>query len=149
MNSTLATLADNVSALCGLFWVVLAGVVLFFLLPELRKVLQSRDFSIEVAGMTLSAQKASDELARQIEDLQTQVATMQIELEDRRAGLPVPGLKEATTAGSWPTEGDSSPAGEVPGLDDAATADSAGAWTANALVDYWRRRVERPSVLCR
>jgi hypothetical protein len=61
-------------------WVCLAAIVLAVLLPELRRVIQSRDFSIEIAGMKLSAQRASEQLAKQIEDLQSQVADIQVDL---------------------------------------------------------------------
>lgn len=83
-----ATFADDLGAITGLLWLVLAGIALVVVLPELRKVFQSRDFTIEVAGMSLSAQKASDELARQIEDLQKQVAEMQTEFDARQKLTP-------------------------------------------------------------
>lgn len=58
-----ASASSILSSAASVMWPLLVAAVFFFLLPELRKVLQSRDFAIEVFGMKLSAQAASDQLA--------------------------------------------------------------------------------------
>jgi len=72
-----ASASSILGSAADVLWPLLAAAVFFFLLPELRKVLQSRDFAIEVFGMKLSAQAASDQLAKQIEDLQSRVLELE------------------------------------------------------------------------
>jgi len=72
-------IADTSSVLDGIssvLWPVLAAIALIFLLPVLKKVLESRDWTLKAGGMELSVQKASDQLSRQVDDLREQVVEL-------------------------------------------------------------------------
>jgi hypothetical protein len=79
--------AETIKALAELAWPILAAVVLFGLLPPLRKVLQSRGVTIKYGQMESSVQDASDQLRKQVEDLQNQFRALQ---EGRKPALPQP-----------------------------------------------------------
>lgn len=54
-------------------WPTIAAVILWKLYPTLQKILESRSFTIKIGGMEISAQQASEQLARQIQELQDKV----------------------------------------------------------------------------
>jgi CheY-like chemotaxis protein len=64
---------ELLTALAELAWPVLAAVVLVALLPTLVHVARSRALSIKYGEMEISIQDASQQLIKQVEDLQTQV----------------------------------------------------------------------------
>ena len=66
-------LAELLAALADLAWPLLAATVLVCLWPVLRNIAESRSFTIDVGGMKISVQKATDELLRNLEDLQQKV----------------------------------------------------------------------------
>ncbi|EZP73671.1 hypothetical protein BV96_01114 [Sphingomonas paucimobilis] len=67
-------------ALVPLAWPLILAFVLWRLFPAFKAILNSRSFSVKVAGMEVSVQDATEQIRTQIEDLQKQV------LELRRAG---------------------------------------------------------------
>src|SRR4051794_23851532 len=73
----LADVPSILSAVAAVLWPLIAAAVLIFLLPELRKVVRSRSFAVEVFGMKLSVQAASDQLAEQIRDVQQRVVALE------------------------------------------------------------------------
>jgi CheY-like chemotaxis protein len=75
---------DLIKAVAFLAWPVIAAVVLVALFPGIKKIVESRSFSLEVAGMKISVQDAAEQLRAQIEDLQRQV----IALRDQGAPKP-------------------------------------------------------------
>lgn len=68
---------DILGALAELAWPILAAVVLFALLPTIIRVARSRAVSIKYGNMEISVQDASDQIRRQIDDLQDQVRALQ------------------------------------------------------------------------
>jgi CheY-like chemotaxis protein len=75
-------------ALADLIWPVLAGVVLLALLPTIIQVAKSRAFTIKYANFELSVQDSTEQLRKQIEDLQDQVRAL-----SRQPGLPAEASK--------------------------------------------------------
>jgi CheY-like chemotaxis protein len=69
-------LVKLLTAITALLWPILVGIVVWKLLPHVREVLKSRNFSIEVAGLKIGAQDFSDQVRTQIEDLQNKVAEL-------------------------------------------------------------------------
>lgn len=69
-------LTKLIEALTTLAWPVLVGVVLYKLAPSVKKILDARSFSVKYGDIELSVQDASDQLRKQIEDLQNQVAKL-------------------------------------------------------------------------
>ena len=65
--------SDLLEALAHLAWPVLAGAVLWRLLPALSEVIRSRGFVIKVGGFELSAQEATDQLRSKLSELQARV----------------------------------------------------------------------------
>jgi CheY-like chemotaxis protein len=82
----LGSITSVLNSVGDVLWPLIAAAVLIFLLPAVRKVMESREFSIDVLGVKLSAQAASDQLARQIEDLQTRVIELEAAPAETRIG---------------------------------------------------------------
>lgn len=55
---------------------VLAIVVIVRIWPVLRELFETRKFTLKIGGFELSAQEATDQIRKQIEELQTQVAQL-------------------------------------------------------------------------
>jgi CheY-like chemotaxis protein len=68
--------AKLLAAITALLWPLIVGVVAWKLLPYVRDVLKSQNFSIEVAGLKIGAQNFSDQVQLQIEDLQKKVSEL-------------------------------------------------------------------------
>ena len=71
-NSYLDSFLKLLDAISKLAWPLLAAALLWKLYPVLRKVFESRSFAIKVAGIDVSVQDASEQLAKQIQELQDQ-----------------------------------------------------------------------------
>jgi PleD family two-component response regulator len=69
--------AEVIKAIAELTWPLLAMVALAAFIPPIRRIVQSRAFTIKYGDMELSVQDASDQLRKQIEDLQNQVRSIQ------------------------------------------------------------------------
>lgn len=89
---------DVVDLLTGLAWPVVAGVVLWRLLPAIRGVLASRGFTISAGGMQISVQQASENLTERIEDLREQLSALKETVDGD-------GARDATGAASPIAEG--------------------------------------------
>jgi CheY-like chemotaxis protein len=76
MNATeiVDSLNKVLDALSRFVWPVLAVYVFLRLFPSLRGIIESRAFTVKVGNMEISVQQASDQLAKQIQDLQDKVA---------------------------------------------------------------------------
>jgi len=85
-SSTSQSGADDVAkileAVSKFAWPLLAGVVLFVLYPELKKIVRSRGFTVKVADMELSVQSASEQLSKQINELQEKVLRLQFKTQE-------------------------------------------------------------------
>ncbi len=68
--------SDVLVAVLGLAWPILIAVVLWQLLPNIRKILDQRGFSIKAGGAEITVQQASDQLQSGLEDLREQVSTL-------------------------------------------------------------------------
>lgn len=77
--------AETIKAIAELAWPVIAALFLLFLLPSVRKVAQSRAFTVKYGQMELSVQDASDQLRKQVDDLQDQVRALQTLTQSRPA----------------------------------------------------------------
>lgn len=68
--------AKLLDGLATLAWPVLIGIALFRLWPLVRDIARNRAFTIRYGETELSVQDASDQLRKQLEDLQEQVSSM-------------------------------------------------------------------------
>lgn len=75
------TAASIIEALGSLLWPLLLAVVVFRVVPllpglvaDLREALRTRAFKVKVGGAELSVEEATEQLRRQVTDLQTQMA---------------------------------------------------------------------------
>jgi CheY-like chemotaxis protein len=75
------TAARIIEALGSLLWPLLLAVVVFRLVPllpglvaDLRQALRTRAFKVKIGGAELSVEEATEQLRRQVTDLQTQMA---------------------------------------------------------------------------
>lgn len=64
---------------------VMAIVVIILIWPLLRDLFQNRKFTLKIGGFELSAQEATDQIRKQIEELQAQIAQLK-EPEQAQAG---------------------------------------------------------------
>ncbi len=69
---------ELIKAAAALAWPMIAGVVLWRLFPVIKRVLESRGFGVKFAGMELSVQEASDQLRKQVRDLQDKIVALQL-----------------------------------------------------------------------
>jgi CheY-like chemotaxis protein len=68
--------ADLIRAIASLSWPVVAAAVLFRLLPAVSKRIRSGDISVKFGQLEVSVQDASDNLRKQVKDLQDAVAKL-------------------------------------------------------------------------
>jgi CheY-like chemotaxis protein len=120
----LSSLSSVLTALSNYLWPLVAAVVLWVLMPTIKKVLETRSFSIKVGSMDVTVQEASQNLQKQISDLQGEVSAMKVQI----AALPAPVAPTdlgragaARPAAGAPPEGTGPSAGETPGDAAAAT----------------------------
>lgn len=103
---------------------VLAVVVLILIWPILRSVFETRKFTLKIGGFELSAQEATDQIRKQIEELQAQIAELK---EGGRSVLPLqppapfddamfgaPPLARPSTVGAPPNKAGKLPAKTAP-----------------------------------
>jgi CheY-like chemotaxis protein len=64
-------------------WPILVAVLLWRLFPAIRRVVESRAFTIKVAGMEISVQQATDQLAGRVDDLQAQLVAIEARIAER------------------------------------------------------------------
>ena len=69
-------LARFLESVAAFAWPILIGIVLWRMWPSIRKIIDSRGFTIKYGGMEVSVQDASDQLRKQVEDLQDQVLAL-------------------------------------------------------------------------
>lgn len=67
---------DLIKALVPLSWPLILGIVLWRLFPSVKAIVNSRSFSVKVAGMEVSVQDATHQLSTRIDDLQNQVIAL-------------------------------------------------------------------------
>jgi CheY-like chemotaxis protein len=86
------TAARIIEALGSLLWPLLLAVVVLRVLPhlpgllgDLRQALRTRAFKVKVGGAELSVEEATEQLRRQVADLQTQMAAQLAERGPPRA----------------------------------------------------------------
>ncbi len=79
---------ELLKAIAELIWPLIAAIIFFRLYPALRSMVQSRAFTLKIAGMEVSVQQASDQLQSQIDDLRKKLSELRGDL-DRRAEMPV------------------------------------------------------------
>lgn len=83
LHSGRCGMVEAIGAISSLAWPVLAGVALLVLLPTVRRIIASRGFTVKFGGAKISVQEASDQLRRQVEDLQDHV----VELKQRQGAI--------------------------------------------------------------
>jgi CheY-like chemotaxis protein len=88
--------ADAISALADLAWPVLAAGIILALLPTIKAVARSRAFKIKFGDAELSVEDASEQLRKQVDDLQDQVRRLLSGEESAAADSP-PTIATETT----------------------------------------------------
>jgi CheY-like chemotaxis protein len=110
------TAARIIEAIGSLLWPLLAAVVLIRVVPhipgvvaDLRRAMRARAFTVKIGGVELSVEEATEQLRRQVTDLQTHMA----------AQLAEPGEPAPPDRAGPPTAPGAGPAGvEVPARPD-------------------------------
>ena len=103
------TAARIIEAIGSLLWPLLVAVLLIRVIPhipgvaaDLRKAMRTRAFTVKVGGVELSVEDATEQLRRQVADLQTHMATELVERgEPAPSGPPAaPGAPPGAPAGA-------------------------------------------------
>jgi CheY-like chemotaxis protein len=88
------TAARIIEAIGSLLWPLLVAVLLIRILPhvpgvvaDLRRAMRTRAFTVKVAGAELTVEEATEQLRRQVTDLQTHMAA---QLAERNGAVPPP-----------------------------------------------------------
>ena len=68
--------SDVVDLMVGLAWPLVVAVVVLALYPTVRRIMESRAFSVRVGGAEISVQHASDQLGAGLEDVREQVTVL-------------------------------------------------------------------------
>jgi CheY-like chemotaxis protein len=107
------TAARIIEAIGSLLWPLLVAVLLIRILPhvpgvvaDLRRALRSRAFTVKVAGVELTVEEATEQLRRQVTDLQTHMA---LQLAERDGAAPVPPPAPPSAAGAGEAAGPPAP----------------------------------------
>jgi CheY-like chemotaxis protein len=115
------TAARIIEAIGSLLWPLLVAVLLVRILPhvpgvvaDLRRALRTRAFTVKVAGAELTVEEATEQLRRQVTDLQTHMA-MQLAERDG-AGPPPPPPTPGSAPGAPPGDAAAPPAPGRPTL---------------------------------
>lgn len=64
---------EILKVLASLAWPTLVAAALWHLLPSIRKVVESRAFTLKFAGIEVTTQEATDQIKSQLQDLKDQV----------------------------------------------------------------------------
>ncbi|MFZ2404176.1 MAG: response regulator [Methylobacter sp.] len=99
------SLAELLDALARLMWPALVAVVLWKLYPELQKAIRTRCLTVKYGDMEVTVQESSDQLKKQIADLQNQVLIIARTLHGRKnfAQSDKTSPELAPTADHYPT----------------------------------------------
>jgi CheY-like chemotaxis protein len=73
---------ELIHSLADLAWPLLLAVALVVLLPEVRRVIASRDFTVRVGNTEITVQQASDQLSGGLDDLRDQVTLLKTQISD-------------------------------------------------------------------
>jgi len=105
------TAARIIEAIGSLLWPLLVAVVLIRVLPhvpalvaDLRRAMRTRAFTVRVAGAELTVEEATEQLRRQVTDLQTHMA---IQLAEQDGAGPPPPPAPGSAAGAGEAAGPS------------------------------------------
>ncbi len=74
LSDSISKILDGLSKVA---WPILTLVVVWRVYPMLSQIMQSRAFAIKVGDMEISVQEASNQLSKQIQDLQDKVAVLE------------------------------------------------------------------------
>jgi len=67
---------EVLKAIIPLAWPLLIAVLLWHLLPTIKKVIESRAFTLKFAGIEVTTQEATDQIKAQLQDLKDQVVAL-------------------------------------------------------------------------
>ncbi|WP_030410535.1 response regulator [Streptomyces sp. NRRL S-1448] len=70
------TFADLLSALSTLAWPLLAGLVIWRLFPTIKKIIDSRGFTVKVGSAELTVQEVSEKVLKATADIQGKLASV-------------------------------------------------------------------------
>jgi len=107
------TAARIIEAIGSLLWPLLVAVVLIRVLPhvpavvaDLRRAMRTRAFTVRIAGAELTVEEATEQLRRQVTDLQTHMA---VQLDERDGAVPPPPSAPGSAAGPGEVAGPPAP----------------------------------------
>jgi CheY-like chemotaxis protein len=82
--------SDAVDLILGLVWPVLIAVVAVVLYPTIRRLMESRGFSVKVGMAEISVQQASDQLSAQVDDIRQQLTALKERVDAAHGEAPAP-----------------------------------------------------------
>ena len=97
----IASLSSVLTALSDYLWPLIALGVVIVLMPTIKKVLATRGYSIKVGALDLTVQEASENLQKQISDLQIELSSLKLQT-GRQAAVPLSPPAAATAPAAAP-----------------------------------------------
>ena len=89
-----ASVAEVLKALTSLAWPLLVAVVLWRLMPSIRKRIESRAFTVKIAGLEITAQEATEQIRSQLQDLKEQVISLRKASGEGINAIPKPSMND-------------------------------------------------------
>src|SRR5688500_11726509 len=110
-----APLAQNIEAITSLIWSLIALLLFFLLIPQIKKLLSKGDLSIKVGNMELNIHQATSQLTKNVLDLEKQMMDMKCELDEAtdKKIVVTPAAQKKDWRVLWVTENHKSHAFEI------------------------------------
>jgi CheY-like chemotaxis protein len=87
---------DVLKVIIPLAWPLLIAVLLWHLLPTIKKVIDSRAFTLKFAGIEVTTQEATDQIKAQLQDLKDQVLALRKIASEPAEGVSAPIAEEVS-----------------------------------------------------
>jgi CheY-like chemotaxis protein len=78
--------SDAVELVKAIVWPVFVLVIVLLLYPNVRRVIDSRGFTVKAGGAEITVQQASEQLAGQVDDLRLQVSSLRAQADSNGSG---------------------------------------------------------------
>jgi CheY-like chemotaxis protein len=135
-------MAEILKALTSLVWPLLVAVILWHLMPSIKKLIESRAFTLKIAGLEITAQEATDQIKSQLQDLKDQVISLRKASGERIDAIPTPTIDDQTPRTIlWVDDKPSNNALEISQLESRGYKVVTALSTNEAMADLARERV--------
>jgi CheY-like chemotaxis protein len=97
----MAPFVDLLKAIASLAWPLLTALFLWRLMPAIKKVVESRGFTLKFAGIEVTAQEATDQIKSQLQDLKDQVIELRKISGKSVEAISIPAIEQLPNTILW------------------------------------------------